>query len=76
MWDQAREYDAALERRSELEQADFVLFAETDLKDKTAASRILREGEAVFEQKAQEALRMTTHHYTVAPLNHAIAPNS
>jgi hypothetical protein len=76
MWEQAREYDAALERRSELEQADFVLFAETDVKDKATASRILREGEAVFEQKAQEALRISTHHYTLAPLNHAIAPNS
>ncbi len=76
MWDQAREYDAALERRSELEQADFVLFAETDLKDTAAASRILREGEAAFEQKAREALRISTHHYTLAPLSHAIAPNS
>jgi len=76
MWEQAREYDGALERRSELEQADFVLFAETDLKDKAAASRILREGAAVFEQKAQEALRISKHHYTLAPLNHTIAPNS
>jgi hypothetical protein len=76
MWEQAREYDGALERRSELEQADFVLFAETDLKDKEAASRILREGETVFEQKAQEALRISTHHYSLVPLNHTIAPNS
>jgi len=76
MWERAREYDAALERRSELEQADFVLFAETDVKDKAAASRILREGEAVFEQKAQEALRISKHHYSLVPLSHAVAPNS
>jgi lysophospholipase L1-like esterase len=76
MWEQSREYDGALDRRSELEQSDFVLFAETDLKDKAAASRILREGEAVFEQRAQEALRISKHHYTLAPLNHTIAPNS
>jgi lysophospholipase L1-like esterase len=75
MWDQAREYDGALERRSELEQADFVIFAETNLKDKADASRILREGEAVFEQKVQEALRISKHHYTLAPLNQTIAPN-
>jgi lysophospholipase L1-like esterase len=76
MWEQAREYDGALERRSELEQADFVLLAETDLKDKAAASSILREGEAAFERKAKEALRISKHHYTLAPLNHPIAPHS
>lgn len=65
MWHQARDYDGALERHSALENADFYLFAETDISDKAAASQILREGEAAFEQKAQKALRIASHHYEI-----------
>jgi lysophospholipase L1-like esterase len=65
MWNEARDYDNALERRSMLEDADFYLFAETDLQDKADASRVLREGETAFEQKAQTALRIPVHHYTL-----------
>lgn len=64
MWDEAREYDSALERRSELEDADFVLYAETDLKD--SAAKVLRAGEAEFEQKAQAALQLKKHHYVLS----------
>lgn len=71
MWHQAREYDGALERRSMMENADFYLFAETDIPDKAAASRVLREGEAAFEQKAQAALRIPSHHYQLSPAGQA-----
>jgi lysophospholipase L1-like esterase len=67
MWDQARDYDNALRRRSQLEDADFILLVETTVKDQPTASRILREGEEEFEQKAHAALRVPTHHYRLAP---------
>ena len=65
MWNEARDYDGALERRSIVEDADFYLFAETDIQDKATASRVLREGETAFEQKAQAALHIPIHHYTL-----------
>ena len=67
MWDQAREYDAALARRSQLEDADFILLAETTGLDQPAASRILRAGEAQFELKAEAALRIPRHRYSLSP---------
>ncbi|HEX4006791.1 MAG TPA: SGNH/GDSL hydrolase family protein [Acidobacteriaceae bacterium] len=67
MWDEARDYDAALGRRSQLEDADFILLAETKVSDLATASRILREGESQFEQKARAALHIPLHHYRLAP---------
>jgi lysophospholipase L1-like esterase len=69
MWHEARDYDSALERRSMLENADFYLTVETNVQDKAAASRILQEGEASFEQKAQTTLQIPKHHYTLAPVD-------
>jgi lysophospholipase L1-like esterase len=76
MWDQAREYDSYLGRRSQLEDADFIFLAETKVKDIATASRILREGEAEFEQKAQAALTIAKHHYTLTLLEPTIVPRS
>ncbi len=69
MWDEARDYDAALGRRSQLEDADFILSVETHVSDEATASRILREGEAEFEQKAQDALHIPKHHYVLVRVN-------
>jgi lysophospholipase L1-like esterase len=74
MWHQAREYDGYLEQRSHLEDADLILSADTEVKDKATATSILRRGEAEFEQKAKAGLRVTKHHYTLAPLNQASSP--
>lgn len=63
MWEQAREIDGALHRRSELEDSDFILEAETKVADRPAASRVLRAAEAEFEQKARAATAMKVHHY-------------
>lgn len=63
MWNEARDYDGALGRRSTLEDANFYIFAETDMPDKATASRVLREGQEAFEAKAQEVLRIPVHHY-------------
>jgi lysophospholipase L1-like esterase len=65
MWNEAREYDDSLGRRSQLEDADFILMAETHVSDLPAASRILREGEEQFEQKARVSLRIPKHHYVL-----------
>lgn len=65
MWHQAREYDGFLGRRSQLEDADFILLAETSVDDKAAARKVLREGEAEFEQKAQAQLTIPSHHYSL-----------
>lgn len=67
MWNQAREYDGAIHRRSQLEDADFILMAETSVKDLPAASGVLREGEAEFEQKARAELPIPVHHYRLSP---------
>lgn len=71
MWQQAREYDGAIEQRSTLENADFHLLADTTVRDKATASRILREGEAEFEKKADAALRIEPHHCTLKALGPA-----
>lgn len=73
MWNQARDYDGDLEQRSHLEDADLILSAGTEVKDKASAAGIMRQGEAEFEQKAQVGLRITTHHYTLTPVNEAAA---
>lgn len=75
MWNEARDYDSALERRSILEDADFYIFAETDMQDKATATRVLREGETAFEQKAQTALRIPVHHYNLT-LDQPVPPKS
>jgi hypothetical protein len=74
MWKQAREYDGYLEQRSRLEDADLTLSADTQVKDKAAATSILRQGEAEFEQKAKAGLRLAKHHYTLTSLNQTSPP--
>jgi lysophospholipase L1-like esterase len=69
MWQQAREYDGDLDQRSRLEDADLILSAGTDVKDRAVGSGVLREGEAEFEQKAQTSLRIAKHHYTLSAAN-------
>jgi lysophospholipase L1-like esterase len=76
MWHQSREYDGELEQRSCLEDADLVLSAGTKVEDKAVASKILREGEAEFEQRAQANLRIAKHHYTLIPVGQTSAPKS
>ena len=66
---QARSYDGAIEQRSTLEDADFHLFADTEVRDKATASRILRQGEEEYERKAEAALRISVHHYTLKALD-------
>lgn len=65
MWQQARDYDDALGRRSQLEDADFILLAETHVSNLAAASGVLTEGEGQFEEKARESLRIPTRHYVL-----------
>lgn len=65
MWRQAREYDGELEQRSILESADLTLTAGTHVPDRMDGSRILREGEAEFEQNAQDKLHMAIRHYVL-----------
>lgn len=69
MWQQAREYDDVLDQRSRLEDADLILSAGTDVKDKAIASGILREGEADLEQQAQTNLRIAKRHYTLSRID-------
>lgn len=69
MWNQAREYDSALHRRSQLEDSDFILEAETQVQDKANASTVLRAAEAEFEQKAEAELHMLPHHYKLTPVS-------
>ncbi|HEX4156510.1 MAG TPA: SGNH/GDSL hydrolase family protein [Acidobacteriaceae bacterium] len=73
MWQQARDYDAEIEQRSSLENADLLLSYSTDVADKAAGSRILREGEAAFEQHAQADLQILTHHYSLTMIGDANA---
>lgn len=65
MWQQARDYDGELEQRSILESADLVLTAGTKVPDRLNGSKVLREGEAEFEQKAKGNLRLVSHHYVL-----------
>lgn len=65
MWQQARDYDGELGQRSSLEGADLLLSYSTDVADKAAGSRVLREGEAAFEQHAQADLKIPVHHYSL-----------
>jgi lysophospholipase L1-like esterase len=74
MWNQAREYNGYLEQRSHLEEADLILSADTEVKNKATAASILRQGEAEFEQKAKTSLRLAKHHYTLRSLNQAGPP--
>ena len=74
MWNQAREYDGELEQRSHLEDADLIISAGTEVKDKATATSILRQAEAEFEQKAQAGLRVAKYHYTLTPLNQTSRP--
>jgi lysophospholipase L1-like esterase len=65
MWQQARDYDGELEQRSILDSADLTLTAGTHVGDRMDGSRILREGEAEFEQRAKDKLRLVSHHYVL-----------
>ncbi|HEV2575594.1 MAG TPA: SGNH/GDSL hydrolase family protein [Acidobacteriaceae bacterium] len=65
MWQQAREYDGELGQRSELESADLILTSGTSVPDRAEGSKVLREAEAEFEQKAKGDLRPATHHYVL-----------
>ena len=65
MWQQAREYDGELEQRSILENADLTLTAGTHVSGRMEGSRILREGEVEFEDKAKDKLRLVSHHYVL-----------
>ena len=65
MWQQARGYDGELEQRSILESADLTLTAGTHVADRLDGSKILREGEAEFEQKAKDNLHIASHHYVL-----------
>lgn len=69
MWHQARDYDGDLDQRSILESADLIISASTNVEDKAAASRVLREGEAEFEQRARADLHITRHHYKLTPMS-------
>jgi lysophospholipase L1-like esterase len=73
MWQQAREYDGQLEQRSALESADLILTTGTQVGDRADGSRVLREAEAEFEQKAKDQLRLMKHHYV---LTYTGAPNT
>jgi lysophospholipase L1-like esterase len=73
MWQQARDYDGDLEQRSSLEGADLTLSAGTKVGDRATGSRILREGEAEFEQRAQADLRIEKHHYTLTKVQTSAA---
>lgn len=68
MWRQARQYDGELEQRSQLEDADLLLTASTNLADREQGSHILRQAEAVFEQNAAADLAIPPHHYSLTPV--------
>ena len=68
MWRQARDYDGELEQRSVLENADLTLTAGTHVPDRMEGSRILREGEVEFEQRAKDGLRPVSHRYVLTYL--------
>lgn len=65
MWRQARGYDGELEQRSTLESADLILSTATQLPDRADGSKVLREAQAEFEQRAKDNLRPVTHHYVL-----------
>jgi hypothetical protein len=65
MWRQARDYDGELEQRSALENADLILTTETHVPDRADGSKVLREAEAEFEQRAKDELRPVRHHYVL-----------
>jgi lysophospholipase L1-like esterase len=63
LWQQARDYDAELEQRSDLERASLILSAGTKVEDRAAGEKILREGEVEFDQHAAADLNIPAHHY-------------
>lgn len=73
MWRQAREYDGELEQRSTLEGADLILTAGTHVPDRADGSKVLREAEAEFEQRARDELRLVPHHYVLTSTSAAKA---
>lgn len=77
MWQQARQYDGELGQRSDLESADLILTEGTHVPDRADGSKVLREAEAEFEQRAKDGLRPVAHHYvltdTSAPAAGAVA---
>lgn len=73
MWQQAREYDGELGQRSDLESADLILTAGTHVPDRADGSKVLREAEAEFEQRAKDDLRPVRHHYVLTQTSAAVA---
>jgi len=67
MWDQARDYDGELEKRSHLEDAALILSAEMHAPANPAAVEGLRAGESESEQDAEKQLRNAAHHYRLSP---------
>lgn len=67
MWDEAREYDSDLEKRSHLEDAAFILTAETRAPANPATIDGLRAGEDEAERDAQKELHIGVHHYRLSP---------
>jgi len=65
MWQQARNYDDALAQRSSLEDAAFILMAETHVGDAEQGENVLLQGEQEFEQKARDSLSLKAHHYVL-----------
>lgn len=71
MWQQARDYDSELAQRSNLEEADLLLTASTNVADRAKGSDILREGEVEFEHAAREKLRLNAHHYELTEVGNS-----
>jgi hypothetical protein len=69
MWQQARDYDAEVEQRSDLERASLILSASTKVEDRGAGEKILREGEAEFDQRSETDLKIPAHHYMLKRVN-------
>lgn len=74
MWQQARHYDGYLEQRSAFERADLMLLADSTVRDKSTAIKILREGEAEFNERAEKELRIPKHHYLLTYVSGSDSP--
>ncbi len=73
MWQQARDYDDALAQRSSLEDAAFILMAETHVPDAAQGESVLRAGEKEFDQKAGTVLTLKPHHYVLSRVANTLA---
>lgn len=68
MVSQARGVSGALDNRSKLEQAEFLLRVETSASGKDCASQALSEGEQDYNRKIRENLVIKQHQFEIAPL--------